>query len=424
MRVALAFPELGRDKPGTFMRQANSLADKPDLLVLPENTFISPHCAKAYDPQVEACLQRFSDSSGIAVVAGIGYSGTPSERDWRKVDNWALLARPGYPVVRYHKHTSSARTALDGWVGAADQHLPVFDINGQKIGLTICHDLFISPLQRWQAQQGAEALINISFANVRAYQWRTMLQAQAVTNHLPMLYSLHRDVGGINEQKAIYAFGPKGEFNLLAADGQAQGDLAHEERVGKIYTIDTRRPKYLTDLPVLKSHQQWNSKQVIASDGTLLSSHRRYHTIDVSLQEFLHRPEVMWRYCLDLPLGVVPTFRVLTGEADYAANRAKVHAIAPARMIEFGTLTVFQAEKPLAICYRSSNYKDTRFSEQLPKSRAVIDDSYLFGPTNTLRLMAGHYTGVEHSQYRENLSRLIYELGVPFKATAAPVPAP
>ncbi len=417
MRIALAFPDLSRDRPEDFMRQAVKLPQKPDLLVLPENAYaITGNNLREFQ-QLSRQLQDFASNSGIAIITGLGLGGTAGTKlTWLQTDNWALMAKPGGQAAAYHKHTSSLNTAFDGAVWSSAEHLPILELKGGKVGLTICHDLFVSPLQRLQAQQGAEVLINISYANVRSYQWRTLLQAQAITNRVPMLYTLHRNPDTALPQQAIYGFGPQGEFNLQSASGLSLRDIDPDARTGQLYLFDTHQPQQLAALQLQPSRRDWNGSGHIGRDGTVAGKHRHYCMIDLGMDDFLYHPEAMWRRALALRLEVTPAFRICTTPAEYAAHRAEVHAIAPARMIEFGAVAVVQTNKPVAVCYRSSNYKDTFFSEATAGRHLRIDERYLFGPTKTLELLSGTQAE-DAAQAERNFRRMV---GAPI-AVPAPV---
>lgn len=407
MRVALAFPDLSRDRPEDFMQRAARLGQKPDLLVLPENAYTTTGNSLQEFQHLSSHLQRFATNTGIGVIAGIGIGATAGTRlTWLQTDNWALMARPGESMpMAYHKHTSSLRTGFDGAGWNSHEALPLFEHKGEKAGLTICHDLFVSPLQRQQAEQGASLLINISYANVRAYQWRTLLQAQAITNRVPMLYTLHRNPDTALPQQAIYGFGPRGEFNLVSDAGNLR-DIDPDERTGRLYIVDTKQAQMASPLPMQPSRRDWNGSGRVHKNGAVTGKLRSYEMIDLGLQDFIHRPEVMWRHCLNMNPAQTPVFRVNTTSSEYLRHRAQVHTIAPARMIEFGSVAVMQAEKPMAVCYRSSNYKDTFFSEATSGRVLAVDERYLFGPGKTLDLLNGTDAG-DDSQSRQNFGQLV-----------------
>jgi len=409
----LAFPDLQRDRPEDFLHQASSLKDKPDLLVLPENAYTITGETIDQLTTLSSKIQAFANQTGIGLIAGVGVGGTAGTRlTWLHTDNWALMAKPGEAVpLIYHKHTASLRTAFDDKDWSEVRTLPLFELKGERIALGVNQDISLSPLYRRQACDGASLLINISHANMRPALWRSQLQAHAVTNGLTVLGVAHRDTASGRPQRAIYAMGPQGEFNLLSARGaRALQELEAKQRTGQLYLHDTKNPVLKAGISLMASRQDWEGNASVSREGIVQGKHRQFKTITAALPVFLHQPELLWGAALKLPLGVIPAFRILTTQAEYAAQRAAVQAVAVARVAEFGAIAVFQdTQRPLAVCYQGP--RQAFFSEATGGGRLLaIDESSLQGPSRTLELI--NSTGEEgnNAMTQRNFRNLVRRL--------------
>ena len=119
-------------------------------------------------------LSAAVDGTGVSLVFGA----TTSRGSYPgSLYNSAVVLRPGEePIVVDKTHLSEFRyegepvvaERMDWAVG--DQLGPVFDVDGFKIGVEICHDIVFPEVARSNAIRGAEVIINVSAA-VGGFGW-------------------------------------------------------------------------------------------------------------------------------------------------------------------------------------------------------------------------------------------------------------
>lgn len=114
------------------------------------------------------------DETGVSLVFGA----TTSRGSYPgSLYNSAIILRPGaQPIVVDKTHLSEFRykgepvvaERMDWAVG--DQLGPVFDVDGFRIGVEICHDIVFPEVARSHSMRGAEVMINVSAA-VGGFDW-------------------------------------------------------------------------------------------------------------------------------------------------------------------------------------------------------------------------------------------------------------
>lgn len=154
---------------------------------------------------------RFAKEHGIPTVDG----GWLREDDEDQIA--AVLASPkamvGQPqAYLYRKHSQSARIAFDNpdWISRfEDIYLRPVPCGNRSIGLTLCHDQTISPLQRSLVRRGANLLVNPSFGEVTHSKWELWLRARAIENGTPIVSTMWAALEG--RTGYVFAYGPRGE---------------------------------------------------------------------------------------------------------------------------------------------------------------------------------------------------------------------
>jgi len=143
----------------------------------------------------------------------------------------------------YVKHSTSKNVAfsLEEW--SPETRLPILDINGVRVGVTICHDLYLGLLHQNLAQRGAQILVNPSFdsTNAMATKWRTIMRLRAVENLTPILCTMH-DFG--RQAKSAVPFG-------FAADGvELTSRGSDDDRAERPLSDAHDRLVHFVDVPV------------------------------------------------------------------------------------------------------------------------------------------------------------------------------
>ncbi|MDP6156176.1 MAG: carbon-nitrogen hydrolase family protein [Candidatus Thermoplasmatota archaeon] len=99
-------------------------------------------------------------------------------------------------------------------------HLAVFEINGIKLGLIICYDIFFPELTKQYALMGCDGVVCISAApSITLRFFEAIVPARAIENTIFMIYS---NVIG-NEKNLIFkggaqVWGPRGDRKVRAED--------------------------------------------------------------------------------------------------------------------------------------------------------------------------------------------------------------
>ena len=167
------------------------------LVVLPENfSFLGRHerdklaIAERLDANgpIVTALAELATKHGIWIVGG----GTPEivEGDERRTYNTALVIDPGGAIAaRYRKihlfdvDIPGGATLRESDATRAGDELVVIDIDGARVGISICYDLRFPELyRRLVKDRGAEVLlVPAAFtAHTGAAHWELLLRARAV----------------------------------------------------------------------------------------------------------------------------------------------------------------------------------------------------------------------------------------------------
>lgn len=147
----------------------------------------------------------------------------------------------------YTKHSSSEDIALqrDDW--APEDYLPTIDIAGIRVGPTICHDHYFSPLMRYQALNDAAALLNLSASPVVRRKWGEVLQARAIENGAYVICTMHglnRDGTDSQTNKGhVFAFDPFGDPIAMTElrTGRLRKPFETEQNNIYLFTVDPVR---------------------------------------------------------------------------------------------------------------------------------------------------------------------------------------
>jgi hypothetical protein len=361
-------------------------------------------------------LARAWDAS-VTVGVSVDYGDTSISGGGN--DEFALFVSPTGQAAVYHKHSTSRFTAFfdKGW--SLEENLRVVRVRDIKIGLSICHDSYISLIPRAFKAKGAQAWVNISFQNVRPHMWEAVLQARARENDMFAICTLHRNSRPAKRQgrpqKEPYAFCPRGKIRLMELETNVWLDEIPEgERVGKLFYFDTSDYEVLP--PAVATTTDLSDRADVMSlclDGTdvlKVSPHGADFPIrQIGLQTFVRLPEKIWKEMLQVGPRV-PLFIVrVDNEHEWHRFSSEVSAVVHARVIEFATLFLFLSSQGTHIymaAYRSSSYKDTRifYPQRFPVS---IDRRYLKGLESTCNISLGDARGRDSNIYFERVRQLI-----------------
>lgn len=241
---------------------AAALAEAPDLLVLPEVwTFQggTPQGAReSAEPAVQGeaygLLARKARQHGINI-----HGGSFNERDGNRVFNSSFVFdREGREVARYRKIHLFDMTGADGSVYqesalyAPGEDLVVSDVEGVRLGCTICYDLRFAELFLRLASLGAHAIVLPAAFTLMTGKdhWETLCRARAIETQCfvlaPNQWGAYQEEGEtrMNYGRSMIVC-PWGTVLAQAPDGiglvSARLDLEYLHRVRARMPVATHR---------------------------------------------------------------------------------------------------------------------------------------------------------------------------------------
>lgn len=240
-----------------------ALVHGPRLIVLPENVFLFD--AKQMraiaegeaSERIFAALSEFAKQHGTYVL--IGSHPTVSRPDGSMVEggrvrqSCLLISDRGELSARYDKiHLFDVQVADKAAVYQESRFIEpgeiqpvVFEIDGVRLGLSICYDLRFPELYRLLMEKGADLVVVPSAFTHRtgAAHWHALLQARAIENQCYIAGV--NQAGWHNETRQTYgntvAYSPWGE-QLACLDDKSADVLHFEVDTEYRQTITTAMP--------------------------------------------------------------------------------------------------------------------------------------------------------------------------------------
>lgn len=240
-----------------------SLVHSPRLIVLPENVFLFD--AKqmrdvaegvATDQILKAVADFALQHNTFILIGSHPMAQRPDGSDveaGRVRQSSLLISDQGELAGRYDKiHLFDVQVADKASVYQESRFIEpgeiqpvVFDIDGVRLGLSICYDLRFPELYRLLMMQGADVVVVPSAFTHRtgAAHWHALLQARAIENQCYMAGV--DQAGWHNETRQTYgntvAYSPWGE-QLACLDDEQAGVLHFEVDTGYRQQIKTAMP--------------------------------------------------------------------------------------------------------------------------------------------------------------------------------------
>jgi len=259
MRLALA--ELAprpADVAGNLGRLAEVVrAARCEAVVFPE-LFLSGYrvgdrlrslAVRAGDGTLEALVRLARESASTVLVgAPVASVHRPGE-----VENVALVVDRRGTVHRPSKrYLPTFGPFEEGIVFTPAERAVPIDVEGARLGVEICYDVFFPEVARELAVGGAELLVNVSASPVTSRRlFEKLLPARAVENGLPVVY-----VNRVGVEDGLVFGGGSGAWDArgeaIAASPVAVPGLGPDERVVAV-DIDLRdAPRWRPFRPVLR----------------------------------------------------------------------------------------------------------------------------------------------------------------------------
>lgn len=394
-----------------------------DLLIFPEgfeNVRPTEHSIpeNIYDnPQVKTLINRYYSycvKYKISIIVGFQLSYGGRKVNGGDSDQYCFIVKPDESAYIYHKHSTSRSNAFFDAPWSIDKNFIVSKVGCRNIGISICHDSYISLIPRLLKQKGTDIWVNISYQNVESNKWQAIHYSRAFENNFISICTLHRNsCGRKNRQREPYAFSKEGKINLVDLEiGREIERIDFDNRAGLIYVFDAQN-YYITSIEKPKETGLGiKAKRLsieIPSDGDIISTDSNtfiFRCIDI--KSFIYRPERLWSICLEEKGKTVLFFTSLKDQPEWDQWQDKILNIIKARIIEFSTLFLFKTDQndPLIVAYRSSNYKDCRlfYPNGFP---FAIDEQYLKGLDSTYKISLGDYRNRNDDIYFAKVQKMI-----------------
>lgn len=169
----------------------------PELMLSgypPEDLLLRPGLMAAVKHELDELIQQLAQQApGLAVILGTPMSTTDRDNDQpQRLRNSALVLRDGKILARCDKQrlpnygVFDEQRYFDPGTGAC-----VVELNGARLGITICEDAWDPAPMQAAREAGAEALINLNASpferNKAGHRQQTMRQRVA-ENTLPLFY--------------------------------------------------------------------------------------------------------------------------------------------------------------------------------------------------------------------------------------------
>ncbi|MFJ3487473.1 carbon-nitrogen hydrolase family protein [Pseudomonas sp. NPDC090202] len=230
MRVALyQCPPLPLDVSGNLHRlstQAKAAADQGAALLVCPEMFLSGYnigaeaahdLAQASDGAAAQAIAEMAQAFGIAVLYGY----PDLSADGQVYNAVQLIDAQGQRLCNYRK-THLYGDLDKSMFSAGDEHFPVVDFNGWKLGFLICYDVEFPENTRRLALAGAD-LILVPTANMAPYDFvaEVTVRARAFENQCYLVYANY-----CGSEGAIHYCGLS---SICAPDGKQIGLAGQEE---------------------------------------------------------------------------------------------------------------------------------------------------------------------------------------------------
>ena len=170
-----------------------NIVDGVDIVVLPEVWTVGWSCGNfqgsAEDIENSETVEFLSKIAQKYNVNMIGGSFITKDAEGAYHNTCPVINRSGKLVATYNKmHLFSYYGCMEGSYVECGKNPVIVDIDGVKIGLSICYDIRFPELYRTYAINGADVLINMAaWPMSRAVHWEALTKARAIENQCFMV---------------------------------------------------------------------------------------------------------------------------------------------------------------------------------------------------------------------------------------------
>lgn len=269
LAVAQPRPQLGDDAAHNVdwavVAVRTAAARGAQLVVFPEG-YPGPHrVTSSYD--AESALAKVARDVGCAVYWSRVERG---EALWQKVGY--LHDRHGRCIARYprtHPATGDVHPVLNGAPIAPGEELHCVEVDGVKVGLMICSELWLPEVSRVLAVRGAEILVAPAGGRLGrlAANWQLIARARAIENQC--FVALTQNLYAGEDNGAALITGPENVVAEMGEEGVfvAELDLARARWLRE-HDDSMAEPKLFSSLPGLLRARRPELYRELAEPGT------------------------------------------------------------------------------------------------------------------------------------------------------------
>ena len=191
------FSKIG-DKEANFFKIKNLIAQNiyvnPDIIILPEVWTVGwkPDGFKNSAEYIEKSetikfLSKIAKEYNVNIIGGSFI--VKNEKDSLFSNTCPVINRQGELIATYDKmHLFSYYGCNEGEFIKNGQNPVMINIDGVKIGLTICYDIRFPEIYRAYRKAGAELVVNMAaWPMSRACHWESLTKARAIENQCFMI---------------------------------------------------------------------------------------------------------------------------------------------------------------------------------------------------------------------------------------------
>lgn len=230
-----------------------------DLIVFPEVWSTGWYCSnfqkEAEDIETGETVQFLKNIAKKFESLVIGGSFISKHQNGSYKNTCPVISQKGELITTYDKmHLFSHKGSNENEYVSHGDELKLLNLNGTKIGLSICYDIRFPELYREYSKNGAEIFVNMAaWSNTKPEHWEIMHRARAIENQCYMITS--DQTGRITDKEYNL-----GNSMIINPWGDIEAALDSEEDC-LFYEIDTDKVKKLRhDFPLIADRRDSDTK--------------------------------------------------------------------------------------------------------------------------------------------------------------------
>lgn len=232
---------------------------KVDLIVFPEVWAIGWYCKnfpkEAENIETGETIRFLKDIAKKFQCLVIGGTIISEHSDGSFKNTCPVISKTGKLLTTYDKmHLFSHKGSEENKYVTTGDELILLNLNGTKIGLSICYDIRFPELFREYSKRGAEIFVNMAaWSNTKPAHWEIMHRARAIENQCYMITA--DQTGKITDNEYNL-----GHSMIINPWGDIEASLESQEDC-LLHEIDTSKVKQLRqDFPLIADRRDTETK--------------------------------------------------------------------------------------------------------------------------------------------------------------------